>query len=72
MKKLILCTAILFAVGCAANAQTAPTKEKKGKAEKKTTMKDHACTDACHKAGKCVYAHGEKGHKCGKECKKTA
>ena len=27
-------------------------------------LKDHVCTEACKKAGKCVYAHGEKGHKC--------
>ncbi|MCX6208686.1 MAG: hypothetical protein NTZ59_04090 [Bacteroidetes bacterium] len=72
MKKLIFSTAILFAVGFTVNAQTAPMKEKKVKKEKKAELKDHLCTDACHKAGKCVMAHGEKGHKCSKECKKTA
>lgn len=73
MKKLMMCAAFVVAMGCVASAQTAPAKEKKSeKKEKKAALKDHACSDACHKAGKCVYAHGEKGHKCGKECKKTA
>ncbi len=34
-----------------------------------TKLKKHVCTAAC-KDGKHVYAHGEKGHKCGPECKK--
>lgn len=72
MKKLIMCAAFIVAMGCVANAQTATTKEKKTDKKEKKALKDHVCTDACHKAGKCVYAHGEKGHKCGKECKKTA
>ena len=33
-------------------------------------LKDHVCTDACHKSGKHVYVHGEKGHTCSDECKK--
>ncbi|MBI3502279.1 MAG: hypothetical protein HY063_10845 [Bacteroidetes bacterium] len=37
--------------------------------DKKMEMKDHVCTSAC-KDGKHVYAHGEKGHVCGPECKK--
>jgi len=32
-------------------------------------MKDHVCTSAC-KDGKHMYAHGEKGHACGEDCKK--
>jgi hypothetical protein len=32
-------------------------------------MKDHVCTSAC-KDGQHMYAHGEKGHVCGPECKK--
>jgi hypothetical protein len=39
--------------------------------QKKETapLKEHKCTAAC-KNVKHVYAHGEKGHKCGPECKK--
>lgn len=32
------------------------------------TDKPHVCTSAC-KNGQHMYAHGEKGHTCGKECK---
>ena len=71
MKKLILSVVIVMGIGFAASAQTAPAKETKAKKEKKA-LKDHVCTDACHKAGKCVLVHGEKGHKCGAECKKAA
>lgn len=39
------------------------------KMDTKMEMKDHKCTAAC-KNGKHVYAHGEKGHVCGKACKK--
>ena len=35
-----------------------------------TDLKDHVCTSAC-KDGKCVYAHGEKGHVCTDTCKST-
>jgi hypothetical protein len=31
-------------------------------------IKEHSCTDACEKAGKHVYAHGEKGHICTDAC----
>ncbi len=37
--------------------------------KKETALKEHKCTAAC-KNGKHVYAHGEKGLKCGPECKK--
>ena len=36
--------------------------------ETKMEMKDHVCTSEC-KDGKHMYAHGEKGHVCGPECK---
>ena len=71
MKKLLLSTIIMLSVGFAATAQTAPSKDKKAKKEK-VALKDHICTDACHKSGKCVYTHGEKGHKCTDACKKAA
>jgi hypothetical protein len=73
MKKLFLSAVIVMAIGFTATAQTAPVKEKKAaKKEKKAALKDHVCTDGCHKAGKCVMVHGEKGHKCGEACKKAA
>lgn len=37
---------------------------------KTAKLKKHVCTEACHKAGKCVFAHGEKGHVCDANCKK--
>lgn len=61
---------IVMAMGFTATAQDAPMK--KAKKEKKAALKNHICTDACHKAGKCVLVHGEKGHKCGETCKKAA
>jgi hypothetical protein len=72
MKELLMSAAIVMAIGFAATAQTGLAKEKKAKTEKKAALKDHVCTDACHKAGKCVMVHGEKGHKCGGACKKAA
>lgn len=72
MKKLLMSGILVMAIGFTATAQTAPTKEKKGKTEKKAALKDHVCTDACHKSGKCVMVHGEKGHKCSDACKKAA
>ena len=69
MKKLLLSAVIVMGIGFAASAQTAPMQEKKASKEK-AALKDHVCTDACKKAGKCVVVHGEKGHKCTKECKK--
>lgn len=39
--------------------------------KKEAPMKEHKCTAAC-KSNKHVYAHGEKGHTCGAECKKMA
>ncbi len=41
------------------------------KKTKEAPLKEHKCTAAC-KDGNHVYAHGEKGHKCGPECKKMA
>ena len=43
--------------------------KKENESKKEMAMKEHKCTAAC-KNGKHVYAHGEKGHKCGPECKK--
>ena len=71
MKKLLLSTLIVIGNGFAATAQDAKMQNKKSKKEK-VALKDHVCTDACHKSGKCVMVHGEKGHKCTKECKKMA
>lgn len=70
MKKIMLVVAIVgFAF--AANAQSTKKESKKEKSKtEQMPLKDHVCTDACHKSGKCVYAHGEKGHTCGEECKK--
>ncbi|MFI5148236.1 MAG: hypothetical protein ACHQRM_00770 [Bacteroidia bacterium] len=59
MKKLMFVLSVLF-MSVMAHAQT------DGKS--KMAMKDHSCTAAC-KDGKHMYAHGEKGHTCGKECK---
>jgi len=70
MKNLILVVAIIAGLSTACNAQTTTGKEKK-----KTTgieMKDHVCTDACHKSRQCVYTHGEKGHSCTVECAKMS
>lgn len=39
-------------------------------AQEKQKLKKHECTEACHKTGKCVKVHGEKGHKCDDSCKK--
>ena len=69
MKKTILALAIIIGISGAANAQTSSKEVKKQ--EQKMEMKDHVCTSAC-KDGKHVYAHGEKGHKCSKECKKMS
>jgi hypothetical protein len=69
MKKLMLVVAIV-GIAFAANAQTTKKESKKQKAKtEQMAMKDHVCTDKC-KDGKHVYAHGEKGHVCGEECKK--
>ena len=40
-------------------------------AQEKHKLKKHVCTETCHKEGKCVYVHEEKGHKCDDNCKKT-
>ncbi len=67
MKHVIVAIALIMGVTVSAHAQTAPKKEK---AKKETVkMKEHVCTSAC-KDGSHVYAHGEKGHTCGEECKK--
>ena len=64
MKKLLLSSFLFIGIGFAASAQTkTPVKEKV--ATEKVTMKEHVCTDACKKAGKCVMAPGEK---CTKAC----
>ena len=41
-------------------------------AQEKQKLKKHVCTEMCHKDGKCVFVHGEKGHKCDENCKKIA
>jgi hypothetical protein len=79
--KAFAIVAVLAFTGTAAQAQTAPTAEtpkaktkaatkSKKAAAKQVALKDHVCTDACHKSGKCVYVHGEKGHKCDASCAK--
>ncbi|MDE3235094.1 MAG: hypothetical protein KGO81_03990 [Bacteroidota bacterium] len=60
MKAVKTIVAGLFIVGLMASPAMAQQKEK---------LKEHKCTAAC-KNGKHVYAHGEKGHVCGPECKK--
>lgn len=72
MKKFILYVVLVLGTGFVATAQTTPTKETKTKKEKKAATKKHQCTNACHQTGKCVLAHGEKGHKCEAGCKKAA
>lgn len=64
MKAIKTFAAVLLftALSTSVMAQAQPKKEK---------MKDHKCTAACHKDGKCTMAHGEKGHKCTDACKKT-
>ncbi len=64
-------TVIVMVIGFTATTQDAPVKEKKAKKEKKAALKVHVCSDACHKVGKCVLVHGEKGHKCAEACKKA-
>lgn len=67
MKQLMLIAAIVgFAF--AANAQTKDSKKDEKKSEQ-AQMKEHKCSDAC-RDGKHFYAHGEKGHTCGEDCKK--
>lgn len=63
MKKLLLSSLLVMGIGFVASAQTAPVKEKAPK--EKIAVKEHVCTDACKKAGKCVIATGEK---CTKAC----
>lgn len=53
---------------CSASCCKEGVAMKETKSEK-MAMKEHVCTSAC-KDGKHVYAHGEKGHVCGPECKK--
>ena len=47
------------------------TAQDKKDTKKEMPLKEHKCTAAC-KNGKHAYAHGEKGHVCGSECKKKA
>lgn len=68
MEKILLILGVMiFAV--AVYAQNATAKPEKSKQSKEMGMKDHLCTSTC-KDGKHLYAHGEKGHVCGEECKK--
>ena len=63
--------AVIVGISFAANAQVSKQEDKKEKTEmKQAKLKDHVCTAAC-KEGKHVYAHGEKGHVCGDDCKKA-
>ncbi len=64
MKKLLMCAIVFMGVGFVVSAQTTSTTTKKATNEK-MAMKEHVCTDACKKAGKCVMATGEK---CTKPC----
>ena len=65
MKKVIFAIALFVGVSATANAQTSSKKEKSK--NPKMEMKNHVCSNACM-AGTHVYAHGEKGHQCTKEC----
>ncbi len=60
MKRIIF-SAMLLGATLAMNAQS----QDGGK------LKKHHCTEACKKAGKHVYAHGEKGHVCTAACEKA-
>jgi hypothetical protein len=40
------------------------------KETKKVALKEHVCTSKCTNE-KCALVHGEKGHKCTKDCKKN-
>lgn len=72
MKKTILFLILLAGFTVAVNAQTAKTETKKQSAKtEQTQLKDHVCTSACSN-GNHVYAHGEKGHVCTKECEPNA
>ncbi len=68
MKHVLLMMVVLLGISVSVNAQTSSIKMKKEK--HKVALKEHVCTDACHTAGHCMYAHGEKGHECTEECKK--
>ena len=63
MKKLLMSFLLIMGIGFVVSAQTTPVKEKASK--EKMAIKEHVCTDACKKAGKCVMADGEK---CKKAC----
>ena len=68
MKKALF---VLALAGSFLAAQAQAGKKKTPKEDKKeTTMKKHVCIDECHKSGKHVYTHGEKGHICADACKK--
>ncbi len=74
MKKILVLFGVVLFLG-AAQAQTTPPKPPTSKSDMSTVTpdvntKDHVCTLAC-RDGKHVYAHGERGHKCGAECMKT-
>ncbi|MBS1594715.1 MAG: hypothetical protein JST76_01020 [Bacteroidetes bacterium] len=68
MKKTFLMLALAGGI-LAAHAQS-DKKEEPKQEKKEMAMKKHVCTDECHKSGKHVYAHGEKGHVCTDACKK--
>lgn len=61
MKKILFASMVAVAVLSGANTHAQQAKE---------PLKKHVCTEACEKAGKHVYAHGEEGHVCTKACKK--
>jgi hypothetical protein len=68
MKKTILFLILLACISVTVNAQTAKAETKKQPAKtEQMQLKDHVCTTACSN-GNHVYAHGEKGHVCTKEC----
>ncbi len=72
MKKTLMFLILLAGFSVAVNAQSTTTEKKKPKANtEQAQLKDHVCTDACHTSGKCVYAHGEKGHTCTAACAET-
>ncbi len=62
---------MLALAGAMLSVQAQADKKETSKQEKKEmATKKHACTEECHKSGKHMYAHGEKGHVCAEACKK--
>jgi hypothetical protein len=67
----IAVTATLVAVSLSLGALAqAPAKNDTKNAKSAPQLKEHQCNPKCNAAAH-NYVHGEKGHKCTAECKKT-